>query len=260
MADFKTHITTSTVVGIGYGVAGVTLFDMKIKEGLLATGLCSVAGILPDLDSDSGIPVRETIALTAAVVPLLLLERFHDFGLQGESIVLAGAGMYLFIRFVVARLFKKYTVHRGMWHSVPAAAIAGLVIYLLTAYDEPPVRLYKTVAIVLGFFVHLILDEIWAIEFTHGVPRLKKSFGTAIKLWSNRGLWPNISTYGKLLVLVIVIFGDKSWMAQFRETRLEIQHTANESLDRWIHGRSPAGTDGIGGSNGTGSSDGTVVR
>ena len=236
MADFKTHITTSTLVGIVYGAAGVAGFNMNLEEGILAAGLCGIAGILPDLDSDSGIPVRETIALTAAVVPLLLLERFQDFGLQGESIVLAGAGMYLFIRFVVARMFKSYTVHRGMWHSVPAAAIAGLVIYLLCAYDPPPVRLYKTVAVVLGFFIHLILDEIWAIEFTHGIPRLKKSFGTAIKLWSSQGLWPNISTYGKLVVLVFIVFGDKGWMDQIRQKRIEIQHTASESLNQWIRG------------------------
>ena len=88
MADFKTHITTSTLVGIGYGAAGVAGFNMNLEEGILAAGLCSIAGILPDLDSDSGIPVRETIALTAAVVPLLLLERLQDFGLQGESICL----------------------------------------------------------------------------------------------------------------------------------------------------------------------------
>ena len=154
MADFRTHITTSTAVGIGYGALGVVSFDMTLEQGMLAAGLCSLAGILPDLDSDSGIPVRETIALVAAAVPLLLLDRLRDLGLERESIVLTGAIVYLVIRFGVADLFKRYTVHRGMWHSVPAAGIAGLLAYVLTAYDETPVRLFKTSAVVLGFFLN----------------------------------------------------------------------------------------------------------
>ena len=236
MADFRTHITTSTAVGIGYGALGVVSFDMTLEQGMLAAGLCSLAGILPDLDSDSGIPVRETIALVAAAVPLLLLDRLRDLGLERESIVLTGAIVYLVIRFGVADLFKRYTVHRGMWHSVPAAGIAGLLAYVLTAYDETPVRLFKTSAVVLGFFVHLILDEIWAIDFAHGIPRLKKSFGSAIKLYSERGLWPNVSTYGKLCLLLFIAFGDESWMDQLRTKRERIEHTASEHLDAWIEG------------------------
>ena len=236
MADFRTHITTSTVVGIGYGAAGVLSFGMTLEQGTLAAGLCGLAGMLPDLDSDSGIPVRETIALSAAAVPLLLLDRLRDLGLERESIVLTGAIIYLVIRFGVADLFKRYTVHRGMWHSIPAAGIAGLLAYLLTAYDEMPVRLFKTSAVVLGFFVHLILDEIWAIDFAHGLPRLKKSFGTAIKLWSDRGLWPNVSAYSKLFLLAFIAFGDHSIMERIRARRQEIQHTASEHLNDWIRG------------------------
>ena len=39
MADFKTHITTSTVLGVGYGTAGVLLLDVPLANGLLAGGL-----------------------------------------------------------------------------------------------------------------------------------------------------------------------------------------------------------------------------
>ena len=58
MADFNTHIATSTVVGVGVGLAGYTLLDTpepnRVITCMLATGLCSLAGILPDLDSGSG--------------------------------------------------------------------------------------------------------------------------------------------------------------------------------------------------------------
>jgi hypothetical protein len=60
--------------------------------------------------------------------------------------------------------------------------------------------------VVAGFLTHLILDEIYSID-VHGV-RLKKSFGTALKFYSTRGWWPNVSTYGKLVVLLVLAWGD----------------------------------------------------
>ena len=80
MAGFKTHISTSTVVGIGYGVAGFALYEISIPVAMVSAGLCSVAGILPDLDSDSGKPVREITAFSAAVVPMLMVHRLREVG------------------------------------------------------------------------------------------------------------------------------------------------------------------------------------
>src|SRR5690606_2307845 len=51
VADFKTHISGSTIVGAAYGYWGTFHQGMSIESGLLAAGLCSVAGMLPDLDS-----------------------------------------------------------------------------------------------------------------------------------------------------------------------------------------------------------------
>src|SRR5687768_1680103 len=76
MAGFKTHIATSTALGIGYGSAAFLFFEALPGDCLLAAGLCSVSGMLPDLDSDSGVPVRESITFAAAVVPMLMMRRF----------------------------------------------------------------------------------------------------------------------------------------------------------------------------------------
>ena len=46
----------------------------------VAGGLCSASGMLPDLDSESGVPRREIIAFTAAVMPLLMFDRFQRHG------------------------------------------------------------------------------------------------------------------------------------------------------------------------------------
>ncbi len=205
MAGFKTHITTSTVVGIGYGAAGYWIYDVNPATCVLATGLCSIAGMLPDLDSDQGVPLRESVTFAAAFVPMLLVDRLRAAGLETDLIVLTSAMIYIVIRFGLAEILKRYTVHRGMWHSIPAAAIAGLIGFLLcTSNDGLLEHLFKTVAVILGFMTHLILDEIWSIEWKGTLPRFKKSFGTALKFWS-KNTWANLSTYGKLVILIVLV-------------------------------------------------------
>jgi len=207
MADFKTHIAASTFAGIGYGAAGY-VYGAPISACLVAGGLCSVSGMLPDLDSGSGRPVREMMAFIAAVVPALMIPRFLQMGLEPEAMALAAAVLYLAIRFGVGEIFKRYTVHRGMWHSIPAMAVAALLALLVVSGDRIEIRLFKSGAVALGFFTHLVLDELWSLRIQRGRLRIKRSFGTALKLWSRKSLWANVSTYGKLIVLVALVIGD----------------------------------------------------
>ena len=69
MPGFKTHITGSTLVGIGLGAAGYTLLRLPPAVAIVGGGLCSIGGILPDVDSDNGHAVREVMGFSAAVIP-----------------------------------------------------------------------------------------------------------------------------------------------------------------------------------------------
>lgn len=214
MADFKTHITTSCVLGVGYGVAGYYYFNLPITTCGLGAGLCGIAGMLPDLDSDSGVPVRETMSFAAAVIPLLMIDRFQSMGLTHEGIALAGVIAYIVVRFGIGALFKRYTVHRGMWHSIPAAASAGLIAFMACSSEDLNSRYFKSAAVVLGFMSHLVLDEIWSISVRGVLPKFKKSFGTAMKFWGD-DWWANVSMYAKLLILTLLATGDPvamNWM------------------------------------------------
>jgi len=227
MAGFKTHITLSTFLGIGYGAAGYAN-QIPLSSCLVAGGLCSLAGMLPDLDSDSGVPVREVTALTAALVPALMIPRFAQLGFDREQFVLATAIVYLTVRFGLGDLFKGYTVHRGMWHSLPAAAIAGLATFLLVSGADLPIRLFKSGAVVLGFLSHLVLDELSSVQVRRGRVRIRNSLGTAIKLWTTHSLWANVSTYGKLAVLVALIVGDPYLMRQLGVPPAEIRDATQQ--------------------------------
>ena len=239
MAGFQIHLTVSTVLGAGYAAAGYSQ-QLPLSSCLVAGGLCSLAGMLPDLDSDSGVPVRELTALTAALVPTLMIPRFEQLGLDREHLVLATAFVYLAVRFGAGGLFKGYTVHRGMWHSLPAAAIAGLLTFLLVAGTDMPVRLFKSGAVVLGFLSHLILDEFSSVQVRRGRLRIKRSLGTALKLWTTSSLMANVSTYGKLAVLVALIYGDPYLMEQLGVQPVEIRDSARQWLNQAADRVSPA--------------------
>ncbi|OHB76027.1 MAG: hypothetical protein A2W31_17395 [Planctomycetes bacterium RBG_16_64_10] len=208
MAGFKTHISVSTLTGIGYGSAAFTLYNVPLPTCLLAGGLCSVSGMLPDVDSDSGVPRRESLAFGAAVIPMMLIDRLQRYNLATETIVLAGALMYLLVRFGFGKLLKQCSVHRGMFHSIPAACVAAELAFLL-ASGGLELRVFKAGAVLLGYLSHLLLDEIWSIEWTGYFFRRKKSFGTALKLWGS-SMNSNLVTYAGAGLLALLIFQDHS--------------------------------------------------
>jgi len=213
MAGFKTHITTSSLLGVGYTGVGLYL-GLPIESSLIAGGMCGIGGMLPDIDSDSGVPFRESMGFAAAIVPVLLLGRFRELGLNFEQMVLVCGAMYLFVRFGIARLLSRYTVHRGMFHSLPAALTFAGVVFLVSDFGDLHLRYFKAAGLFLGVMSHLLLDEIYAIEWQGGRWRFKKSFGTAMKLWGKSG-WANVSTYAKLTIVVLMILGEPVVMERY---------------------------------------------
>ena len=205
---------------------------MSLEAGILATGLCSVAGMLPDLDSDSGVPLRETSLFVAAIAPMLMIDRLEDLGLSHEAMAVASLLIYASIRFVAVEFFKRYTVHRGMWHSIPAAAVAGLAAYLVMPCPAESIRVYKSSAVVVGFVTHLVMDEIWSIDLKRA--RLKKSFGTALKFVGNNPL-ANVSVYAKLFLLMYLAWGDHDIADRIRQrTHMERSYIAQPDGPGWL--------------------------
>ena len=215
MAGFKTHISVSTVLGIGYATTALVVFRAPVDSCIVAGGLCSIAGMLPDLDSDSGTPVREMISLISAAVPMLMINRFRHLGWTEEGMATAAIVIYCVMRFGVAAIFKRFTVHRGMWHSIPACAVAGLLTFLIASGEDFNIRAFKACGVVLGFMSHLVVDEIWSFQVgPSGAVRIKRSFGTAIKFWGDSMLG-NISVYAKLVIVGLLALGDPVLMERF---------------------------------------------
>ena len=103
MASFRGHLAFASGLGFVYGGLGPRVFDLPAGTGFLGAGLTTVAGLLPDLDSDSGVPVRELFGLAAVVVPLVLLPRLSQTSLSSEELILVLALIYALIRYGLSR-------------------------------------------------------------------------------------------------------------------------------------------------------------
>lgn len=225
MPGFRVHITGSSIAGAGYGLAAWYVGDMPPMTCALGAGLCAVAGMMPDLDSGPGIPLRESVAFAAAVVPMMLIHRFQQLGMPLEGIIVAGAAIYLAIRFGLSWLLKNYSYHRGMFHSLPAAAVAGQVTYLAFGTEEPLRRYFVASAVVVGFLTHLVLDEIWSVRLGMFGPKFKKSFGTALK-FHGPVMWSNLVTYVLAIVLGALAAGDAAWTEKAAAVKQQLEQAA----------------------------------
>jgi membrane-bound metal-dependent hydrolase YbcI (DUF457 family) len=207
MADFRTHMTVSTTLGVAYGVAATKFLGFPHDAGILAGGLTAVGGMLPDLDSGPGRPARELSGLAAAVIPMLLLPRFEAAETSTEAILVTMGSLYLLIRYGVPAILKRVSVHRGMFHSIPAMLIAGLLVY--TEYGSPNhgLRLLLAVGVMLGFLSHLVLDEIYSVDLSGFVPKLNQFAGSAVKFFSASPV-ANGVCYGILISLIATAYWD----------------------------------------------------
>lgn len=210
MALFREHIS----VGALTGAIGVTLLYFyaivtdPILLGLLFV-VTTIASFLPDLDSDSGIPYYTvfglfTLACTGAA---LYWSLSHE---MGEWYYLVGipAAALLITWFVLGSVFKHFTHHRGIMHSLPAMAIVGLCAFLAAKHlaQGEALSLWFAIAAAVGFLTHLVLDEVHSEVNFEGMPFVpKKSLGTALKLFSESKII-NLFTYMLIAALAYLAF------------------------------------------------------
>jgi len=205
MANFKTHYQ----VGVGASIVGSTAVVLSgISDAnpffmwLLLFVVGTAGSIMPDIDSDNSRPIfiMSVIVnvLTAVMVAyavyvqnsyLVYLQEliYQVVTHQLAAIVLTGLlvlGLALaLVTYVLIPAFKRWTVHRGIFHSLVAAALFGVIFTAIswqflrvTAQDAWIVGAFMS----FGYMVHLSLDELYSVDFEN--QRIKRSFGTALKI------------------------------------------------------------------------------
>jgi len=207
MAGYREHISVSGLCGICYGTSATLAFGFTPLQGALAGVLTWVAGMLPDLDSETGKPVREVFGLVAAIAPFAMMGHLMKWGGSAEGAIFLAIVLYALIRYGAATVLGKISVHRGMFHSIPALAIAAELAYLGYKNDAISVKLLMAGGVALGFLSHLVLDEMYSVEWSGVRVRLKKSAGSALKLTGKQFL-PNVVTYATLMFLTYATLVD----------------------------------------------------
>jgi len=183
MANFNTHLG---VAAVGSGMLAILCLQVGFvdaKDALLLASVGILGGILPDIDLHYSHPSRILFSLLGIVVALLWV-----FSAENQLSIIelwgAGLGIYLFIRFPIWSLFQKLTVHRGSIHTISVALLFCLIATALSYHffsKSPFISWLIGLFVFLGFILHLVLDEIYSVDFMGH--RLKRSFGTALKLF-----------------------------------------------------------------------------
>ena len=167
MPGYQTHITWSSAAGVGLGCVAKLFYNVSVPQAVFGGVLCALGGVLPDIDSDTSKAYRRCITTISGTCVLLLASRLRDFNLEPEGVVTTCAAVYFFIVYVIGGVVKKMTVHRGMFHSIPFAVIAGELIFILSS-GTTQLRLFKAASIVIGVLIHLTLDEINSVSVLDG--------------------------------------------------------------------------------------------
>lgn len=203
MAGYKEHISVSGLLGIGYGTVSAYFFGFTPTQGILSGVLCWIGGMLPDLDSETGRPMKELFSLTAAVASFVAMRSMIRVGADPDTAILFAVITYAVVRYGGSWVLGKFAVHRGMFHSIPALIIAGESVFLTYSSESYAVKFLMAGGISLGFLSHLVLDEVYSVERKGVILRLKKSSGSALK-WFGNGLFGNAVAYAILLTMTYI--------------------------------------------------------
>lgn len=207
MASFRAHFSFGIILGVA-AVAAAVSFALSDDPGFFTALFIAavIGGILPDMDSDSGVPFHVTFGTLSTIAGILVfLSAWKDAPDDYQRLILWPAGTAFVAWVIVGSIFKRFTRHRGMAHSLPAALLAGLCSFLVTqkfGFSDTEAFLLS-LSLMLGYVGHLVLDELYAAVNFHGVPFVpNQAFGSALKLFS-RDTFSNVVVYGLVGFLLL---------------------------------------------------------
>ena len=186
MAGYKAHFAFGVLTAACVAVAMLVISWVSLMAIPVVFLLAVIGSMLPDLDSDTGVPVRLLFGtLAVATIGLVLFYGMNNTATSWPQQGLIAVGAGLFVYFIIGGIFKHFTAHRGVFHSIPAALVMGLVAMSVSGLlgIGEKATLAVGLAITAGYLSHLVLDEINSTVNLSGIPfKPKKSLGTALKL------------------------------------------------------------------------------
>lgn len=186
MANFSTHISVAAGAGAAIAAFGLSANLWPLTQTPAIVILVALGGIMPDIDADKSYACRlifTVFAITAALAALALAR--PPLSLVGATCL--ALGLYIAIRDVIGVAFRTLTRHRASWHSLLAVAAVMFTTVTISfrCFGQPAQLAWSHgLAMAAGMLIHLLLDECFSIDLEGA--RLKRSFGTALKLFDYR--------------------------------------------------------------------------
>ncbi len=204
MADFATHLGWGAV-GAGLGASATYAADIVPAGDLLTLTTAGVLGsVLPDIDLEQAVPSRllfTGLGLLLAFVVLFNLKVSYSI----TELWLIWLAVFAGIRYGAYHLFHRNAVHRGIFHSLLAALFFMIVTAIIVAYalgHAPIVAWMAGLFVFLGCVIHLVLDEVYSVDFVGA--RIKRSFGSALKLFDRRSASSSLLMAGAVVALLMI--------------------------------------------------------
>jgi len=191
MANFKVHLSVGTILGIACA-SGAMLYGIVSEWTILVLLVFTIAigSFLPDVDSDSSTPFKIVFYAISTIFSILTI-LWTTTHYPNQLFIVIGLPIVVFfiIRFVFGAIFKKFTHHRGIFHSIPMAFVFSLLTLLALqtfSHFTQFQNMILSVCISIGFIGHLVLDEIYAATNFNGTKfHPNKNLGSALKFWSH---------------------------------------------------------------------------
>jgi membrane-bound metal-dependent hydrolase YbcI (DUF457 family) len=212
LGNFIHHISGGVVAGAACGAAAAHFFDQPPVDAVAIGVLCCASSLLPDIDSPQSKPTEMLFGMTSVLAPVFLVQGIGVQHLTPSEIILVALLGYTVVQYVLRRLMQRLTVHRGIFHSIPMALIWGAIVYLAFRHAVPSTQEIAAAAAILGFFVHLAIDEMFSFINFEGI-RLspKQSFGSAFKFFAP-SLAANMFAYIVLFILLYFCLADAGYV------------------------------------------------
>ncbi len=236
MANFKTHLIAATTIS---GMASISLLTLQLAKPW-ETGsyflLGILGGLLPDIDSDKSTPLTFIfyfLSMYCAFAMVFNLAMQYSFA----ELFAIWAAVYFAIRYLVFRIVTNMTIHRGTFHSLLAVAFVTLLtvdISFHVLHNAPRMAWNAGVFVGIGYLVHLTLDELYSVDLHN--KRMKKSFGTALKVYSRENLGASVLMATVLAVFIHYAPPVKSYWQVFNTAlaKQDLQKKWLPSHNRWF--------------------------
>lgn len=224
LANFNTHVSVASGVSLAASMVMIGANIAQPKHVLACFSLGVIGGILPDIDLDHSTTVRLLFSFLTILLTFSIMFGFiSDYSIA--ELLIACMVIFLSIRYGLYFCFMKWTVHRGIFHSIPAGFLFSLLAVLLASRAFGMDHILSWLCggfLLLGYLTHLTLDEIYSVDFSNSV--LKESFRTALKFFHPKQIRSYLVLYLAIAALFFITPSPKQIMDQFGQawTRNEI--------------------------------------